>query len=148
MRPSHNAYDLIARFEGFSAKIYRCPAGYETIGYGHQIKKGEIYAGGISRDSAYDLLRHDVRNAACAVTRLLPIELTQARYDALISFTFNLGAGVLQRSTLRQVLLRKEFALAPDEFRRWVYARGLKLKGLQHRREAEIALFVSITSPD
>ena len=141
MRPSHLCYGLIQRFEGFSTEIYRCVAGCETIGYGHRLKKGEAYPDGITADIAYELLRQDVSDAARAVERLLPLPLNQFQHDALVSFTFNLGAGVLQRSTLRQVIIRKEFTLAPDEFRKWVYAGGRKLSGLMHRREAEIAVF-------
>ncbi len=142
MRPSYLCYDVIRRFEGFSAEAYDCPAGYATIGYGHKIKEGEVYPQKITSDIAYDLLREDVTRASEAVQRLLPVTLSQPHYDALVSFTFNLGGGVLQRSTLRQVILRKEYALAPNEFRKWIYGGGRKLAGLIQRREAEIAVFV------
>jgi lysozyme len=141
MRPSHACYTLISQFEGFSSRIYRCPAGYDTVGYGHRVRMGECYGGGITHEEAYDLLRRDAAIAADAVHRLIHATLNQSQYDALVSFTFNVGAGALQRSTLRQVLLRGEMARAPDEFRRWVFAGGRKLSGLVQRREAEIATF-------
>ena len=65
----------------------------------------------------------------------------RARGDALCSFAFNLGAGALQRSTLRRKVNREEHAAVPHEFRRWVWAGGRKLKGLIRRREAEAVLY-------
>lgn len=65
--------------------------------------------------------------------------------DALVSFTFNLGSGALQRSTLRRKLNRQEYRLAAKEFSRWVWAGGKKLKGLIRRRQAEAELFNTIS---
>jgi lysozyme len=112
-----------------------------TIGYGHVVRIHEKFLNPITEEEAYLLLRQDVAHAAAAVRRLIPVPLNQPRYDALVSFTFNVGAGALQRSTLRQVLLREEYHAAPPEFRRWVYAGGRKMAGLIRRREAEIAVF-------
>ena len=64
-----------------------------------------------------------------------------AGFDALGSFTFNLGTGALQRSTLRRKVNREEHDAVPAEFRRWVWAGGRRLKGLIRRREAEAALY-------
>jgi lysozyme len=147
MKPSHGCYDIIRRFEGFSPVVYCCPAGVNTIGYGHALRSDEVFTNPITEEDAYMLLRKDVVYAATAVQRFIPIPLTQSRYDALVSFTFNVGAGALQRSTLRQVLLREEYHAAPPEFRRWVYAGGKKLAGLMRRREAEIAVFQSNPLP-
>ena len=144
MIPSSQCYDLIKHAEGFRAQIYRCPAGHDTIGYGHVIRADESFAGGISAMQAEVLLRDDVQSAAEAVNRLLPVRLSQGQYDALVSFTFNLGAGALQRSSLRQLLLRGEVGRAASEFRRWIYAGGRKLHGLLLRREAERRLFLSV----
>ena len=86
---------LIKRFESFSATIYLCPAGYETIGYGHVVLDGERerFAGSISEDEAEDLLRRDAGIAERAVLRLIAVALTDDQFDALVSFTFNLGGG-------------------------------------------------------
>jgi lysozyme len=142
LSPSAQCYDLIRRFEGFRAYPYRCAAGYDTIGFGHVLRAGETFPHGITHAEAEQLLRGDVAIAFAAVQRLLPVPLTQGQCDALVSFTFNLGAGALQRSTLRQVLLRGEVGCAADEFRRWVYGGGQKLQGLVRRREAEIIMFL------
>ncbi len=134
---------LIKRFESFSPKIYICPGGWPTIGYGHVVRdeERERYAGGIDEAAAEELLRRDVGAAERAVLRLIRIPLEDGRFDALGSFTFNLGAGALQRSTLRRKVNREEHNAVPGEFWRWVWAGGRRLKGLIRRREAEAALY-------
>lgn len=135
--------NLIKRFEGFVPQIYICAGGYETIGYGHVIRAHEraVLRHGINKAQAELLLRQDVRQAEEAVLRLVRVPLTEGQFDALVSFTFNLGAGALQRSTLRRKVNRQEHADVPAEFRRWVWAGGRKLRGLIRRREAEAAFY-------
>lgn len=137
--------DLIKRFEGFSATVYICPAGYPTIGYGHLVREAEQYEQGITEAEAEDLLRRDVHAAENAVLRLIDVPLTDGQFDALVSFTFNLGSGALQRSTLRRKLNRQEYASVAGEFGRWVWAGGHRLKGLVRRRRAERAVFLILT---
>ena len=132
--------DLIRHFEGFSSTVYQCPAGLPTIGYGHLIKKGEGFDS-ITEGEAEDLLRYDVQVAEKAVLRLINVPLTDGQFDALVSFTFNLGSGSLQRSTLRRVVNRNDHSEVPTQLRRWVWSGGKKLKGLQLRRDAEILLY-------
>jgi GH24 family phage-related lysozyme (muramidase) len=132
--------DLIKRFEGFSPAVYICPAGYPTIGYGHVMKpqEREQFAGGITTEQAETLLRQDLQTAERAVLRIINVPLTDGQFDALVSFTFNLGAGALQRSTLRRKVNRGDHAAVPAEFRKWVWAGGRKLEGLVRRRDAEM----------
>ena len=139
--------DLIKRFEGFSPKIYICPAGYPTIGYGHVVLAHEQdqFAGGVTQAEATELLRKDVRIAERAVLRLISVPLTDGQFDALISFTFNLGAGRLQTSTLRRRVNQRDWAAATTELRRWVYGGGRVLPGLAARREAEVILLSTTT---
>ena len=136
---------LIKRFEGFQPEIYVCPAGWPTIGYGHVVRDHERdrFADGIDEAEAEDLLRRDVEFAERAVLRLIRVPLEDGRYDALGSFAFNLGAGALQRSTLRRKVNRGEHDAVPAEFGRWVWAGGRKLKGLVRRREAEAQIYTS-----
>jgi len=140
---TQDGLDLIKRFEGFSPTIYICPAGYPTIGYGHLVRDHEQdrYQQGITEQEAEDLLRRDVKVAERAVLRLIDVPLTDGQYDALVSFTFNLGAGALQRSTLRRKVNREEHADVPAQLRRWVWAAGRKLKGLIRRRNAEARFY-------
>ena len=77
------------------------------------------------------------------VLRHINVPLTNGQFDALVSFTFNLGSGALQRSTLRRKLNRQEYKLAANQFSRWVWAGVKKLKRLVHRRNAEATLFSS-----
>lgn len=140
---TQDGLDLIKRFEGFSPTVYICPAGYPTIGYGHLVREHELdrYEQGITEQEAEDLLRRDVQVAERAVLRLIDVPLTDGQYEALVSFTFNLGPGALQRSTLRRKVNREEHADVPAQLRRWVWAGGRKLKGLIVRRNMEALLY-------
>ena len=142
---SEEGLSLIKRFEGFSETVYICPAGCPTIGYGHVVLDHEMesFAEGISGEQATDLLRQDVAIAERAVLQHINVPLSDGQFDALVSFTFNLGSGALQRSTLRRKLNRQEYRLAAKEFSRWVWAGGKKIKGLIYRRNAEATLFSS-----
>lgn len=133
---SDEGLNLIKRFEGFSETVYICPAGHPTIGYGHVVLDHEMesFAEGILEGQATDLLRQDVAIAEHAVALHIKVLLTNGQFDALVSFTFNLGGGALQRSTLRRKLNRQEYTSAAKEFSRWVWAGGKKRKGLIHRR--------------
>jgi lysozyme len=140
---SQTGLELIKQFEGFSAEVYRCPAGYDTVGYGHLVRANEDFTGGVSETEAEMLLRQDVQVAELAVLRLIKVPLTDGQFDALVSFTYNLGSGALQRSSLRQKIIREAHGEVPRELRRWVWAGGRKLKGLMRRRAAEAALYMS-----
>lgn len=142
---SKDGLNLICRFEGFSPVIYICPAGYPTIGYGHLITEAnkEQFLDGVDEDEALELLRKDVAVAERAVLRLISVPLTQGQFDALVSFTFNLGSGALQRSTLRRKVNREEHDDVPAEFMKWVWAGGRKLKGLVKRRKAESIIYAN-----
>ncbi len=124
-------------------EIYVCPAAWPTIGYGHVVRKDEQerFADGIDEATAAKLLRRDVEAAVRAVLRLILVPLEDGQFDALGSFAFNLGAGALQRSTLRRKVNREEHGAVPTEFRRWVYAGGQRLRGLERRRAAEAMLW-------
>ena len=137
---------FIQHFEGFSSVCYRDVAGYETIGYGHLLKPGETekYTNGIGVTDALGLLRQDVSIAEQAIIRLITIELTQNQFDALVSFTFNLGSAVLQRSTLRRVVNRGDHADVPHQLMRYVWAGGRKLSSLLDRRKAEAKLYKNL----
>lgn len=133
--------DIIKHHEGFSSNVYICPAGYPTIGYGHLILPYEDFSSGITKSQAEDLLRHDVRIAERAVLRLITVSLTDNQFNALVSFTFNLGGGALQRSTLRRVINRGNHDGVPKQLMRWVWANGRKLNGLIRRRQDEATLY-------
>lgn len=135
--------DLICKFEGFSPNIYICPAGYPTIGYGHVVKEYERkkLKNGISEATALQLLQVDAQIAQQAVLRFITAPLTDNQFNALVSFTYNLGAGALQRSTLRRKVNAHEHEDVPQEFKKWVWAGGRKLEGLIKRRNFEAAIY-------
>lgn len=142
MRISGKGLELVKTFEGFSATVYHDIAGLPTIGYGHLITKGEVFSR-ISESEAEVLLLRDITVAERAVERFIHVVLSQQQFDALVSFTFNLGAGALQRSTLRVKLNRGEYDEIPAEMLRWVRAGGLRSEGLVRRRRAEGRLFAA-----
>ncbi len=140
---TQNGLDLIKRFEGFSRTVYFCPAGYPTIGYGHVVKDDEDFSAGIDEAHAEELLCQDAQIAERAVLRLINVPLSNGQFDALVSFTYNLGGGALQRSTLRRKINREEHAEVPEQFMRLVWASGRTLRGLVRRRAAETMIYIS-----
>jgi len=138
MQISPRGLALIKQYEGFSALRYLCPAGYWTIGYGHVLQTAEA-AHTMNEEEASELLAQDIR----AIMRLVSAALSQNQFDALCSFAFNLGAGALQRSTLRRKINNNEHDCVPAELLRWVYAGGRILPGLLARRRAEGQLYAT-----
>ena len=140
MEVSDILIEKIKEFEGLRLEAYRDVAGVLTIGYGHtgsNISEDDR----ISEYWARELLRKDLGSTAAAVRRL-HVARTQGQFDALISFAFNLGIGRLNRSTLLKVIRNGgSKAAITHEFKRWVYADGKKLKGLELRREWETKRF-------
>ena len=140
MEVSDILIEKIKEFEGLRLEAYRDVAGVLTIGYGHtgsNISEDDR----ISEYWARELLRKDLGATAAAVRRL-HVARTQGQFDALISFAFNLGIGRLNRSTLLKVIRNGgSKAAITHEFKRWVYADGKKLKGLELRREWETKRF-------
>lgn len=134
---------LIRAFEGFSPTIYCCPAGYQTVGYGHIVANDEAFDRPLSMTEAEDLLRADLPRYESAVCRLIDTPLADPCFDALTSFTFNLGEGALAASTLRRLINAGRPDEAARQFDRWVFAGAWKLPGLVRRRAAERALWES-----
>lgn len=133
--------ELIKRFEGFRTHTYLDVAGFPTIGYGHLIKLGESFPHGVTETEATDLLTQDVRATEQAVERLVKVPLTQGRFDALVSWTFNLGSGRLASSTMLKCLNAGRYDEAVEQLLTWVNAGGHPQAGLVTRRQAEAALW-------
>ena len=152
MKASKSAYVLIHTFEGCRLHAYKCPAGVWTIGWGHTVG---VYEGmTITREQANELLKKDVAifedhlnyalglDDAGRMPNGLPI--SQHQFDALLSFTFNIGTGNLARSSLlRKVKANPKDPSIRGEFSRWVYSGGKRLPGLVRRRKMEADLFFS-----
>lgn len=143
------AIELAKRFEGFERKVkreieitavpYICPAGFWTIGYGHLCDPKHPP---ITEAEAEAYLARDLQTALVATLRYCPVLATgpESRLAAIVDFTFNLGAGRLQTSTLRRRINQRDWAAVEEELRRWVLGGGKILRGLVDRREAEIRL--------
>ena len=146
---SQVAIELAKQFEGFHrvpksdplrrAHPYICPAGYMTIGYGHLCKPDHPP---ITKAEAEVYLARDLQTALAATLRHCPVLATEpeGRLAAIVDFTFNLGTGRLQTSTLRRRINQRDWAAASQELRRWVYGGGKVLPGLVARRTAEAHL--------
>ncbi len=140
MGTSELLFDKLMEFEGLRLEAYRDAAGVLTIGYGHtkDVREGDK----ISEYWARELLKEDIERATKQVLKL-GVCKTQGQLDALVSFTFNLGFGRLRKSTLLKVIKRQGAAAdIKREFKRWVYAGGKRLKGLERRREWEANRFI------
>lgn len=143
------AIDLAKRFEGLERKEMRgaeitvvpyvCPAGFWTIGYGHRCDATHLP---MALDEAERYLKDDLQTALSATLLCCPVLATEpeGRLAAIVDFTFNLGAGRLQASTLRRRVNQRDWSAAAQELRRWVYAGARMLPGLAARRELEVQL--------
>ena len=125
--------------EGRMLEAYKDAAGVPTIGYGHT--KGVRMGDRISEQWALELLKMDVQEVEQQV-KALNVARTEGQLDALVSFAFNLGIGRLRSSTLLKLIRKGGSKNAiRQEFKRWVYAGGKKLRGLEIRREWEAKRF-------
>jgi lysozyme len=157
MKVSDNALKTIMHHEGVRLKPYRCPARLWTIGVGHVIDPNharvpfddrlslpcpEGWNRKFTMDEVNAILAADLQRFERGVLRYCPSGITQGRFDALVSFAFNVGLGTLQRSTLRQKHNRGDYEGAADEFLKYCKAAGKVLKGLENRRKDERAMYL------
>ena len=144
------AIDLAKRFEGFHrvpkhdphrAYPYICPAGYWTIGFGHLCRPEHSP---ITEEEGESYLAQDLQTALRATLRYCPVLATESagRLAAIVDFTFNLGAGRLQTSTLRRRINQRDWSSAAFALGRWVRGGGQILPGLVMRRLEESRLLL------
>lgn len=140
MKLAQPGLDLIKRSEELRLKAYLDTGGVPTIGWGHTrgVRMGDTCTEG----QAETYLREDTAEAVGAVNRLVKVPLTQNQFDALVSFTFNVGEGAMASSTLLRKLNAGDYRGAADQLERWVFDNGRKLGGLVTRRAAERELFL------
>lgn len=149
---SQKGFKLIKDFEGLKLKAYKCVAGIWTIGYGHT--KDVVPGQQIDELEATKLLQDDVWYFERGVESLVKVPITQGQFDALVSFSFNVGLDLdddllaegLGDSTLLKRLNAGDYTSAADQFLAWNKARGRVVDGLVRRREAERALFLGVGS--
>ena len=133
------ARDLIARWEGFEATAYQCPAGVWTIGFGHTdgVQPGDV----VDMEGALVLLEQDMGDAIKCVDQHVDIDLDDTQAAALISLVFNIGCGAFKGSTILKLLNVNQIDAAAGQFKRWNKVKGVPVRGLTNRRLAEEKLF-------
>lgn len=141
MKTSPTGIALIERFEGLRLEAYQDRAGLWTCGYGHTsgVKSGDT----CTSAQADEWLESDVADAERAVNVLVKVPLNQNQFDALVSFTYNLGWSALEGSTLLRILNAGATSLAAREFLKWDHVAGVVSEGLLRRRTAEQELFLT-----
>jgi len=158
MNVSPKAIGMIKHHEGVRFRPYRCPARLWTVCVGHVLypEQGKLKIDDrdgfplrpeddrkFSMDEVDAILAADLQRFERGVEKFVSVALTQGEFDALVSFSFNVGLGTLQRSTLRAKLNRNDKDGAADELLKYCLAGGKILKGLQNRRIDERAMFFS-----
>lgn len=153
MKTSPAGIALVKRFEGLHdgdldtplLEPMLDPSGIPTLGwgatYGFDGDRVTMDHPAITLADADEMMRHDLLLSERAVERLIDVDIKQHHFDALVSFTYNVGQWNLTTSTLRKVLNGGDFDGAAEEFPKWRKSRGVILRGLVNRRAAERKMF-------
>ena len=148
---SHPYLDVMKAYEGFAPRVYTCPAGKKTIGYGHIVQKGEDFGRGISKWQGDLLFMKDLSIHLWNLQDIAPELFEEDDPDkivAVLSFIFNLGETNFRSSTLLRRIYEKDWQAAGQEFLRWNKAtdpetgKKVELAGLTKRRQSEALLFL------
>lgn len=139
MNISDAGLQIIRNFEGFSPNPYKDAGGW-SIGYGHYMGAKPTMQS-VTKDQAENLLVSDTGKAVNAITKFVKVPLTQNQFDALVSFTYNVGVGAFLGSTLLTLLNRGDYTGASAQFSRWNKSQGKVNATLTARRASEQTLF-------
>ena len=140
MHASKDCIALIREFEGFRGTAYLDPVGIPTIGYG--FTKGVTLGDTITREAADKRLAHELASYERGVDEATKGKATQAQFDALVSFAYNVGVAGMKRSSVIKAHNRGDYQAAARAFALWNKAGGRVLPGLTRRRAAEAALYL------
>lgn len=141
MKTSDKGIRFIKRHEGLRLTVYRCTSGVLTIGYGHTrgVKPGQV----ITEKEAELFLREDLTEAETAVNNFVNAKPEQHRFDALVSFVFNVGSGAFKKSTLLFLINQGAKSEAIEQqFMKWINSAGKPSAGLKSRRAKEVKLYL------
>ncbi len=142
-----NGYLLIRQFEGYSAFVYKDVVGIETIGFGHVIRPGEKIKTPLLGPAALKLLEKDVRERTAPLNKMLRVPLETCQFNAIASFSYNVGLGNLQKSTLLKRVNAGKHDDVPMQLMKWDKAGGKVYRGLVVRRETESGFYRGILCP-
>lgn len=144
MKTSQAGIDLIHSFESLRLKAYPDPGSKDgkpyTVGWGStgsDIGPGTVW----TKEKADQRFASDLSKFEQAVSLLVKVPLTQYQFDALVSFTYNLGIGSLKSSTLLKMLNEGYYSNAGLQLLRWTKNDGVEMAGLVRRRKAELKMF-------
>lgn len=147
LKTSPQGLAIIKKFEGFRAKPYACPAGVATIGYGSTYyadgKPVKLTDAPVTEAQAQELLQATLAKYEACVNGAVKMPINQNQFDALVSFTYNVGCSAFRNSTMLHLFNQGYAPQAAAQFYRWTRGDGKVLAGLVSRRAAERALFES-----
>jgi lysozyme len=154
MQVDQRGKDLFKEWEGLVTHEYLDSGGAPTIGIGHLLTRSERtsgkiviggraidYRNGLTEQQCWDLLGQDLDGAEETVNEAVTVPLNQNQFDALVSFTFNVGDGAFLGSTLLKLLNQRQYDQVPEQLKRWNKDNGHVVQGLTNRRAKEIALW-------
>ena len=133
---------LIKSFESLKLVAYQDQRGIWSCGYGHtgpDVVQGTT----CTPEQAEAWFQLDTQSAVVGVDASIQTTVSQQQFDALVSFTFNVGVGAEGHSTMAKLINARDFAGAAAQFPKWDHVDGVPNVGLLRRREAEQALFLS-----
>jgi len=156
MKVDDKFYEFLKLVEGSHKQVYPDSGGEPTIGIGHLLtlserRSGKLVIGkavveyrhGLTDEQILTLCIQDIRVVVKIVNRGVKVILTQNQFNALVSFTFNVGDDGFLNSTLLRLLNQGHYVAIPTQLRRWKYDNGKVVQGLINRREKEIRLWLS-----
>jgi len=148
MKLDENGYNLIASFEGLSLVPYKDSVGIPTIGYGNTYypdgRKVKMTDPKITKAYAMELLKVTANEFATSVNNRLTTHVPQNKFNALVSFAYNVGRGNFSKSTLlKKVNWNYSDPLIRNEFMKWNKAGGKVIPGLTNRRKKEADIYFS-----
>jgi lysozyme len=154
MKVGDRGKQLFKEWEGLVTHEYLDSGGAPTIGIGHLLTRSERtsgkivirgqatdYRNGLSEQQCWDLLDQDLDGVEKTVNQAVTVPLNQNQFDALVSFTFNVGEGAFCGSTLLKMLNQQQYDQVPTQLIRWVRDNGHVVQGLINRRQKEITLW-------
>ncbi len=154
MQVGQRGKNLFKEWEGLVTHEYLDSGGAATIGIGHLLTRSERtsgklvirgqaldYRNGLTEQQCWDLLDQDLGGAESTVNEAVTVPLNQNQFDALVSFTFNVGDGAFRGSTLLKLLNQGHYDQVPAQLKRWIRDNGHVVQGLINRRENEITLW-------